>query len=107
MWKLVAFFSRKLSPSEVNYATGEQELLVIVESFREWRHYLQGSPREVEVVTDHEALAAFQSPSKVLSRMQIHWSQFLAGFRFRITYHAGKLNPADGPLRRVDYMRDS
>jgi hypothetical protein len=107
MWRPVAFFSRKLSPSEVNYVTGEQELLAIVESFREWRHYLQGSPREVEVVTDHEALAAFQSPQKVLSRMQIRWSQFLAGFRFRIIHRAGKWNPADGPSRRVDYMRDS
>ena len=39
----VAFFSCKLQPAERNYDTSDQELLMIVTSFKAWRHYLKGS----------------------------------------------------------------
>lgn len=31
----------------------DQELLAIVEAFKHWRHYLEGSRYPIEVLTDH------------------------------------------------------
>ena len=39
----VAFQSRTLSSSELNYDTHDKELLAIFEAFEKWRHYLEGS----------------------------------------------------------------
>ena len=35
-----AFFSRRLSPAEVNYDIGNRELLAVVLALQEWRHWL-------------------------------------------------------------------
>ena len=42
-WQPVAYHSRKLSPAELNYEIYDKELLAIVDAFREWKVYLQGS----------------------------------------------------------------
>jgi RNase H-like domain found in reverse transcriptase/Reverse transcriptase (RNA-dependent DNA polymerase)/gag-polyprotein putative aspartyl protease len=46
----VAFTSKKLSGAERNYATGEQELLGVINALTEWRYYLEGP--QVTLVTD-------------------------------------------------------
>jgi len=38
----IAYFSRKLSPAEKNYTTGEQELLAQHDALLQWRCYLEG-----------------------------------------------------------------
>ena len=43
IWHPVAFWSRKMIPAETNYETYDQELLAIVEAFRHWRYYVEGS----------------------------------------------------------------
>ncbi|RAL67224.1 hypothetical protein DID88_007999 [Monilinia fructigena] len=45
----IAFYSRKLSPAELNYEIYDKELLAIVDAFREWRVYLEGSKYTVQV----------------------------------------------------------
>ena len=42
----VAFHSRKFDAAEVNYEIHDNELLVIVDSFVQWRHFLEGSPHQ-------------------------------------------------------------
>ena len=42
-WHPVAFFSQKMIPAETRYETHNGELLAIVEAFKTWRHYLEGS----------------------------------------------------------------
>jgi hypothetical protein len=42
-WRPVAFFSRKMTAAERNYDTHDGELLAIIEAFKAWRHYLEGS----------------------------------------------------------------
>jgi hypothetical protein len=101
-WKPVAFFSRKLSPAEQNYGTPDQEMLAIVEAFKEWRHYLEAPEAEVEVLTDHHNLQFFMT-TKALNRRQARWAEALGAFDFRIAYRKGSENPADAPSRRPDY----
>ena len=67
MWKPVAFMSRKWNAAERNYGTPDQEMLAIVESFREWRHYLEGAAISTLVLTDHDTLKYFMS-TKALNR---------------------------------------
>jgi hypothetical protein len=38
-----AFHSRKFSPAEINYEIHDKELLAIVDCFKTWRRYLEGS----------------------------------------------------------------
>lgn len=98
-WKPVAFFSRKMSPAESNYEIYDKELLAIVQAFEEWRPELEGSPEPIEVITDHKALEYFMK-SRLLSRRQARWSEFLSRFNFRICYRPGSQNtPADALSR--------
>jgi len=104
-YRPIAFYSRKLIAAEKNYDTHDAELLAIVASFKHWRHYLEGAMHQVEVLSDHANLQYFMT-TKVLSRRQVRWAEWLATFNFRLMYRQGKVNPADGPSRRPDYNAD-
>ncbi len=49
----VAFFSKKHSPQKCNYKIYNKELLAIVLAFQEWRQELEGSAKQVKVLSDH------------------------------------------------------
>ncbi|KAK3565627.1 hypothetical protein QTP86_012954 [Hemibagrus guttatus] len=51
-----AYFSRKLTPAEVNYDVGIRELLSIKVALEEWQHWLEGSCHPFLVLTDHRNL---------------------------------------------------
>jgi hypothetical protein len=82
---LVAFHSRKFIAVEINYEIHDKEFLAIVDSFQEWRHFLEGAQHPVTVHTDHKNLEYFMS-AKVLNRRQARWSISLSRFSFVITY---------------------
>jgi len=98
----VNFYSRKCSAAEQNYDTYDRELLAIVETMKQWRHYLEGANHKILVQCDHKNLEYFQT-SKVLSRRQARWAEILFSYDFVIEHLEGKKNPADGPSRRPDY----
>lgn len=101
-WHPVAFWSRKMNPAERNYETHDGELLAIVMSFKQWRHYLQGAQHTVTVISDHNNLKYFMT-TKSLNGRQIRWAEKLAAYDFEIEYRKGSKNPADAPSRRPDY----
>jgi transposase InsO family protein len=103
-WHPIAYFSRRFSGAELNYPIYDKELLAIVLSFRQWRHYLEGAP-EIEVWSDHQNLKQFMSQT-VLNGRQVRWLMQLAPYDFTIHYRKGSLNPADGPSRRPDYITE-
>jgi hypothetical protein len=41
-----------------------EHLIKIVEAFKHWRHYLEGSNHLVEVLTDHHNLQSFDQPGR-------------------------------------------
>ena len=45
----VAFYSQKFNVAEINYEIHDKELLVIVDSFQEWRHLLKGTTHQVTI----------------------------------------------------------
>ena len=72
---LVAFHSRKFDDAEINYEIHDKELLAILDSFAQWRHFLEGSLNQVTVFSDHKNLAYLQN-AHVLNRRQARWAQF-------------------------------
>src|SRR5215471_444976 len=42
-WHPVAFYSKSLSPVEHNYEIHDKEMLAIIRSLEEWRHFLEGA----------------------------------------------------------------
>ena len=69
-------------------------MLVIIESFKHWRHYLKGSMHPVLVLSDHTNLQHFIL-IKELSRYQARWIEKLAAFNFIIKHCSKKKNPVD------------
>ena len=68
-WHLLAFYSKKFSPAEINYDIHDKEMSVIVDSFKEWEHWLIGSLHPIAVYTDHKNLEYFTT-MKVLNHRQ-------------------------------------
>jgi hypothetical protein len=80
---LVAFKLRKFTVVEINYEIHDKELLAIVDSFQEWRHFLEGAVHPITDYTDYKNLKYFMS-AQVLNRRQARWSISLSRFKFMI-----------------------
>jgi hypothetical protein len=104
-WHPVAYWSRKMIPAETRYETYDGELLSIVEAFKHWRHYLEGSRYPITVLSDHANLRYFMT-TKELNRRQARWLEMLSAFDFTIEHRPGINNPADAPSRRPDYAQE-
>ncbi|MBW0494992.1 hypothetical protein O181_034707 [Austropuccinia psidii MF-1] len=109
----IAFDSRKLISAELSYDIHDKELHGIVWALKHWRASLLSLSSPFEVLTNHSSLQYFIS-SKVLTRRQAHWAEFLSEFHFSITYRPGclatlpdALSCLDGicPERGEDFIR--
>jgi hypothetical protein len=105
-WHPVAFYSRQFKGAEVHYGTPDKEMFAIVEAFKHWRHYLEGSAHSIEVWTDHQNLQAFMKQPRLNGR-QARWCFMLTPYDFTIQYRKGASNPADAPSMRPDYGADT
>ena len=100
----VAYFSRKLSPTQQNYSATDREFFAIIEALGHFWHVLAGL--DFIVRTDHEPLTYFFSQPN-LSPRQIRWldrlTEFLPGLK--LLYQRGKDNLIPDTLsRRPDYL---
>ena len=99
----IAFYSRKLTPAEINYEIYDKEMLAVVTAFKEWRSYLEGAQHQTTVLTDHRNLEWFKETKKY-TRRQVRWAQLLAGYDFVIVFRPGvKGGKPDALTRRPDY----
>ena len=102
----VAFYSRKFLSAEMSYEIHNKELLVIIDTFKQWRVYLKGLKHEVQVYSDHKNLLYFMT-TKVLNWRQVRWSEELSQYNFRIHYWKGSENAkADALSQWADYLQD-
>ncbi len=81
VWRPVVFMSKSLSTTERNYEIYDKELLAIMLALSEWRHYLMGAVKDVEIWTDHQNLQYFRLPQK-LNQRQACWVTELAEYHF-------------------------
>lgn len=95
----IAFYSKRMSPAEGNYAIYDKELLAIVRAFEIWRPELIGLHSPARVLTDHLSLRYFMT-TKQLSSRQARWAEFLSQFSFLIAYRSGKQNTVADLLSR-------
>ena len=103
----VAFYSKKMTPPQLNYPIYDKELLAIVECFAEWRVYLEGAKHKITVFTDHKNLEFFTTTKK-LNRRQARWSEHLSSFDFVVIYRTGVTNSrADMLSRNPDFAPTS
>ena len=72
--RVVSYASRQLRPHELNYATHDLELAVIVHALKTWRHYLIGN--HCDVYTDHKSLKYIFTP-KELNLRQRRWLELI------------------------------
>ena len=90
-----AYLFQTFSPAERNYDIYDRELLAVIHALDHWRHYLQGTPHSVTLLTDHKNLTYFRQPQK-LSRRQAHWMMFLQDFDLHFVHVPGMaMGPAD------------
>jgi transposase InsO family protein len=103
----VLFYSRKLLPAEMNYATPDKELLAIVQTMKKFQHYLRGTKYPVIVKSDHRNLRTFMT-TKELNARQARWAEELSSYDFVIEHIKGKENVvADALSRRPDYKEEN
>ena len=84
--KPLAFYSCRLNKAQKNYTTGEQELLSIVETLKEFSNILFG--QKVIVHPDHLNLLYNKLPSPRI----IRWRLMLEEFGPKLEHVAGKQN---------------
>ena len=70
---------------ERNYEIHDKEILAIICTLEEWRHFLEGATYPVEIWTNYKNLEYFMIAKK-LNHRQAHWSLHLARFNFLFHY---------------------
>jgi hypothetical protein len=98
-WRPLAFFSQKLTPTQVRYSTFDRELLVAYSSMRHFRFLLEG--RKFRILTDHKPLvSAMTRVSPPWSNRQQRHLSFLAEFTSHLSHTSGSSNVVADTLSR-------
>ena len=74
---VIAFYSKKLSPTESVYTASDRELFGLISFLNRFRCYLEGT--EFEIFTDTQVLKSFFTKPK-LSRKESRWLETLGNF---------------------------
>ena len=99
-WQPLAFFSRKLSPTQQKCSAYNRELLAIYEAVRYFWHMIEA--RHFTIFTDHKPLIfAFHQKKARCSPRQFHHLDFIEQFSTDIRHVSGQDIVADA-LSRVD-----
>ncbi|KAL7281156.1 hypothetical protein ACG7TL_004464 [Trametes sanguinea] len=102
-WRPIAFLSKALTPAERNYQIWDRELLAVIASLDEWRHFLVGARHTFEIHSDHKNLEYFRQPQRLNAR-QARWVVELQNFDFTLIHRPGKsMGKADALSRRADH----
>ena len=93
-YRIVAYSSRTLSPTEQNYSQLKWECLTNVHACEKFRVYILGG--HFEIIIDHKPLVHFQKNAQSRMPLRIErWSLHLQELDFTISHIKGTVNPAD------------
>lgn len=99
----IAFASRTLKPSEVNYAQYEKESLSIIFGLKKFHKQLHG--RSFTIVTDHKPLMGLFGDHKPASPMAsarvARWHMILSAYNYKIIHKEGKKHQNADALSRL------
>jgi hypothetical protein len=101
--KPIAYASRTLNSSELNYSTIEKELLAIVWATKYFRPYLFG--RKFKILTDHKPLQWVMNLKEPNSRLT-RWRLKLSEYDYEVKYKQGKFNTNADALSRIELNND-
>jgi hypothetical protein len=87
---------------ERNYNADKSEILAIVKTCKQWRHYVKDVKHQILIIINHVNLRTFFI-TKILSRRKIIWWKRFSEFDLLIEYHSKKLNSANALNKRNDY----
>ena len=85
----IAFYSRVMTPAQMNYCATRRELLAAIAALQHFRHYLLNV--QVVLRTDHHSLKwlrTFKRPEGILAR----WMETLAEFDITIEHRPGRVH---------------
>ena len=99
-----AYFSQKLSKTELGYPVHELELLGIFKSLKHWRHYLLNN--ETLIYTDHKPLTHLLT-QQTLSLRQQRWITYLADYKVDIIAIEGTKNVVADALSRYEFHSEA
>ncbi|KAJ9515330.1 hypothetical protein QJQ45_006553 [Haematococcus lacustris] len=106
----LAYYSRKLIPAEINYTTGEQELLALVSACQQWRCYLEGVPFTLTmnlrnmVGKARKLLPRYVGPFRIeahVGRDAVKLTLPPAMSRIHPVFHVSLLRPYEGNFGRL------
>ena len=100
-WEPLAFFSRKLTPTQAKYSPYDRELLAIYKSIQYFRHMLEA--KVFTVYTDHKPLThAFQSRQDTCSPRQFRYLDYISQFTTDLRYITGDNNVVADTLSKIE-----
>ena len=95
--RVIAYYSKTLSPPERNYCVTRRELLATVKAMKHFKPYLYG--KKFRLRTDHASLQCL-CRSKEPSNQVARWLEILAEFSYTLEHRAGvRHGNADGLSR--------
>ena len=101
IWKPLAFFSRKFSPSQLNYSAYDRELTAVFEAIRYFKFFLEG--QIFKIATDHKPLIfAFNQRSEKSSQRQQRQLSYISQYTTQIEHLPGTDNLVADSLSRVE-----
>ncbi len=81
--RVIAYFSKKLSPTEKYYTANDRELLGLLHFLKRFRCYLEGA--SFEIFTDNQVLKHFFSEPKLRKRKRDGWKHLPTLVTFQLT----------------------
>ena len=96
----VAFFSRTLKNHEIELHLVEKEAYAVVESLREWRHFLLGV--HFKLMTDQKSMFDYSGKEKIKNDKIARWRMELSNYKFDILYRSGKYSVVADAFSRIN-----
>lgn len=96
--KVIALWSKKLSPAQTRYSATDREHLALATSAERFKVFLQDRRVQTTVFTDHQALLG--RDWKDLRPIQVRWVLTIRRYILRLQHVPGQCNPADFMSRK-------